>query len=76
MSGSFKLGIKYLTLSQQQILDFSKLKDFTDDNLKFYENGRKCSKRVENTVRRGEIARNEQFLLFPQCFQKTFTADT
>ena len=24
---------------------------------------------------KGEIARNEQFLLFPQCFQKTFTAD-
>ena len=24
---------------------------------------------------KGEIARYEQFLLFPQCFQKTFTAD-
>ena len=24
----------------------------------------------------GEIARYEQFLLFPQCFQKTCTADT
>ena len=23
---------------------------------------------VENTVGKGEIARNEQFLLFPQCF--------
>ena len=22
----------------------------------------------ENTVRKGEIARNEQFLIFPQCF--------
>ena len=28
------------------------------------------SKRVENTVRKGEIARYEQFLLFSQCFQK------
>ena len=28
-------------------------------------------KRVENTVGKGEIARYEQFLLFPQCFQKT-----
>ena len=28
------------------------------------------SKRVENTVGKGEIARYEQFLLFPQCFQK------
>ena len=25
---------------------------------------------------KGEIANNEQFLLFPQCFQKTCTADT
>ena len=25
---------------------------------------------VENTVRKGEIARHEQFLLFPQCFEK------
>ena len=33
-------------------------------------------KRVENTVGKEEIARYEQFLLFPQCFQKTFTADT
>ena len=27
------------------------------------------SKQIENTVGKGEIARNEQFLLFPQCFQ-------
>ena len=33
------------------------------------------SRRVENTVRKGEIARDEQFL-FLQCFQKTLTADT
>ena len=33
-------------------------------------------KRVENTVGKGEIACYEQFLLFPQCFQKTYTADT
>ena len=25
---------------------------------------------------KGEIARDEQFLLFPKCFQKTYTADT
>ena len=34
------------------------------------------SRRVENTVGKGEIARREQFLLFPQCFRKTCTADT
>ena len=37
---------------------------------KFDENSRKLSKPVENTVGKGEIARYEQFLLFPQCFQK------
>ena len=34
------------------------------------------SKWVENTVGKGEIAHYEQFLLFPQCFQKTCAADT
>ena len=34
------------------------------------KNGRKLSKRVENTVGKEEIARYEQFLLFLQCFQK------
>ena len=33
-------------------------------------------KGVENTAGKGEIARYEQFLLFPQCFQKSCTADT
>ena len=46
------------------------MKDFVDDNFKFYENGRKLSKPVENTVGKGEIARYEQFFLFQQCFQK------
>ena len=33
------------------------------------------SPKVENTVEKGEIAHHEQFLLFPQCFQKALTAD-
>ena len=41
-----------------------------EDHFKFDENGRKFSKRVDYTVGKGEIARYEQFLLFPQCFQK------
>ena len=59
-----------LTITRRQILDSSKLKEFADDNFKFDKNGRKLSKQVENTVRKGEIARYEQFLLFPQCFSK------
>ena len=31
--------------------------------------------RVENIVGKGEIARFEQFLLFPQCFQKLSVVD-
>ena len=31
---------------------------------------------IEKTVGKGEIARYEQFLLFPLSFQKTYTADT
>ena len=52
------------------------MKESADDNFKFDENGRKISKWVENTVGKGEIVPYEQFLLFPQCFQKTYTADT
>ena len=63
-------------LPKRQIWDSSKLEDFADDNFKFDENGRKFFEWVENTVEKGEIACYEQFLLFPQCFQKTSTADT
>ena len=58
------------------MLDSSKLKEFADDNFEFDENGEKLSERIENTVGKEEIARYEQFLLFPQRFQKTCTADT
>ena len=45
---------------KRQILDFSKQKEFADDNYKFDENGRKFSKRVENTGGKGEIAWYQQ----------------
>ena len=60
-----------LPFTKRQILDSSKLKELADDFFEFYENGRKFCKQVENTVGKGEIARYEQFLLFPRCFQKT-----
>ena len=55
---------------KRQILDISKLKEFADDNFKFDENGSNFSKLVENTVGKGEIARDEQFFLFPSVFSK------
>ena len=61
---------------KRQILNSSKLKEFADNNLKFHESVAKLSERVENTVGKGEIARYDKFLLFPQSFQKTFTAYT
>ena len=57
-------------LPDNKILDWSKLKQSADDNFKFDENSKKFSKPVENILGKGEIARYEQFLLFPQCFQK------
>ena len=67
-----------LTLSQTFDLDSSKLKEFADDDFKFYENDKKYSKGVENTVGKGEIAPYGHFLPFPLYFQKTCrpTADT
>ena len=70
------LVVNTLTLSQMTNFRPFQFQDFADDNLKFDENSRKLSKQVENTMGKGEIARYEQFLLFPQCFQKTCTTDT
>ena len=43
---------------------------------KIWTNGdSQISNRVENIVGKGEIARYEQFLLFPQCFQKLSVFD-
>ena len=71
-----KKSILFNPFPKQQFFDSSKLKEFADDNFKFDENGGKFSERVENPVGKGEIACCEQFLIFPQGFQKTCTADT
>ena len=55
------LSGKELILPKQQIVDFSKLKEFADDIFKFDEKGKKFSKQVENTVGKREIACYEDF---------------
>ena len=70
----FRLSI--LPFPKWQILGSPKLKEFTDHNFKVHENGGKFSECIENTVGKGKIARYKQFLLFPQIFQNTCTADT
>ena len=72
----FFYTLTHSSFPKRQLLDSSKLKEVADDNFKFDENGRKFFKQVENTVGKGEIARYEQFLLFPQCFQKNCITDT
>ena len=62
--------VKGLTHYQTTNFRLFQTEEFADNNFKFDKNGRKLSKRVENTVGKEEIARYEQFLLFPQCFQK------
>ena len=64
------IPFEFNRLPDDNILDWSKLKQFADDIFKFDENSRKFSKWVENPVGKGEIARYEQFLLYPQRFQK------
>ena len=54
-----------LILSQTTNFRLFQIREFADDNFKFDERGRKLVKQVENTVRNAEIARYEQFLLFP-----------
>ena len=70
----FVLG-KELTLSQTTNVRLLQIDRVCRRKIK-KKNGGRFSKWVENTVGKGEIARNEQFLLFPKCFQKTCTADT
>ena len=65
-----------LTLSQTTNYRLFQTEGVSDDNFKCDLNGGKFPKWVENTAVKGEIARNEQFFLFPQCFIKTFPADT
>ena len=70
MRHNFYVGGNSLTYYQTTNFGLFWTEKFADDNFKFDENGRKLSKWVEDTVGKGSIARYEQFLLFPQCFQQ------
>ena len=52
--------------------DRLKLKEATDDNWNVAIKGFYDTDCIENTMEKGEIAQNEQFHLFPQCFPKAF----
>ena len=63
--------VKWLTFPKQ-ILDPSKLKELEDYNFLYDKNSGKFSKRVENTVGKGEIARCsfQAISPFPTVFSK------
>ena len=48
----------------------SKLKEFADDNFKFDENGRKLSKRVENTVEKEKLLVTSNFSFSHSVFKR------
>ena len=62
--------VKSQPITRQQILDWSKLKQIADDILKCILNEIKVSDRVENVVRKREIACNKPFLFFSQYFSQ------
>ena len=71
----------YLTLSQVTNFSLFQLKGLADDNFNFNENGTKfssehCGEKEKTLGGKGEMARYEPFLLYPQCFQKTYITDT
>ena len=51
----------------------SKVIEFAVGIFDIDKNSRKLSRRVQNTVGKGEIVRYEQLLLFPEYFQKACT---
>ena len=63
--GRYKLGVN--PFPNDKFWTHPKLKDFADDNFKFddFMKMSKFTKKVENTGGKREIARFEQFLLFP-----------
>ena len=69
-------GLFGLTLSQTTNCRLFQTERVCRRQFDFGENGGEFSESIENTVGKGEIARYEQFRLFPQCFQKTCNADT
>ena len=64
VSNIFCLLYHFHPFPKRQILDSLNLKEFADDNFRYNENGRKFSKRVGNTVGKGEN--------FPTVFSKDF----
>ena len=67
MSGMLSYLILLNPLPDDKILDWSKLKQISEDILKCIQNEKQVPYRVKNIVRKGELACYKQFPLFSQC---------
>ena len=71
MIGSYKEEKYYSNpLSNNRILDWSKLQAFAEDKINVTQKLEVALERVENLVGKGENAGFQHLLLFPQYFQK------
>ena len=69
---SFFNMISVIPLPDNNILPLSKLKAFADDDFNVTQMLQFFCIKVENIVGKGENAGNQYFLLYQQCFQKSF----
>ena len=67
---AFLIALNSLTRYQMTNFRLFQTERVCRRQFQFWRKWHKLSKWVENTLGKGEIARYEQFLLFPQCFQK------
>ena len=63
---------KLNSLPNDKSLDKSSLKAFADNKINVNEKLKFVFGRVENIVGKGENAGNQHFIVFLQCFQKSF----
>ena len=62
----------FISLPNDKILEWSKLKAFVDDKINVSEKLKFGLGRAENIVGKGENAGYHHFLFFPQCFLKAY----
>ena len=63
-------NLSFNSISNNKVLDWSKLKAHADDKINVTEKLKFALGRVENIVRNGENAGYQHFFLFLQCFQR------
>ena len=63
-------------LPNNKILEVTKLKAFADEKLNFAKMMIALFDKIENTMRKGENAGDQHFLLFPRCFSQLSSLDS